>query len=616
MSDPYAAPPYEPRHPYQDDYAEPYQEQYREVRHQEPYQEQQYQQPYQAEPYRDDYRDDYRGGFDEPFAEPFVDPFDAAEPGGPNPDETLKLAVLPDPSKLRTGRARSAATPAPRPVQPPTAAAVAEQVADDAERAARGGVPTALLVLAPVLATLAMGGWGIGGRQIGQDESATWWAAGLSWGGLGRLLGHTDVVLAPYYALMHLWVSVAGTSPGALRLPSLLAMAAAAGVLAVLGRRMFNAATGLVAGLLLAVLPVTGHAAQDARPYALATLAALLTLLMLYRAMDHAGADRWGGYALMLVCTGLLHLVAAAVVIPFMVLVRVKARDRLGAWAAVTAVCVFPMLAFVLLGRGQTGQGSVIASGIARLPQQLIGSSHGAMALAVLVLLGLCFAGRTGVPLLVWAVVPPVGLFLLRNVTHLFDPSYFVFTVPAWTLLAGAGLCGLVRLLPGAAGGLATRQALLGVVAAAALTALLLPDLKAVRAPLTAGQPDFRSAAQWLITQQRPGDGITYTGVPGTPQRTMGYALRADPGAPKNAFLSQTPDQAGTYSGVACLAPALCAQGLTRIWLLSTAPAASLYVGMSAPQVSLLKLNYKQVSTTNFPGGITLVLLAQIPAKG
>jgi mannosyltransferase len=379
---------------------------------------------------------------------------------------------------------------------------------------------------------------------------------------------------------------------------------------------MFDAPTGLVAGLLLAVLPVTSHAAQDARPYAMATLAALVAMLMLYRALDHTGADRWGGYALALLCTGMLHLVAAAVVLPFAVLVRLKGRDRFGAWAAVTAVCVFPMLAFILLGRGQTGQGSVTANGIARLPEQLVGSSHGAIALAVLVLLGVCFAGRAGVSLLIWAVVPPAGLFLLRNVTHLFDPSYFVFTVPAWTLLAAAGLCGLIRELPGRASGLATRQLAFGVLATAALVGLLLPDLRAVRAPLTSGQPDFQSAAQWLTAQQRSGDGITYTGVLGTPQLSMDYDLRDDAGAPKNAFLSQTPEQAGTYTGVACLAPALCAQGLTRIWLLSTAPTASLYTGMSAPQASLLKLNYKQVSVRTFPGGITLVLLGQIPVKG
>ncbi|TDU06136.1 mannosyltransferase [Streptomyces sp. 846.5] len=564
-----------------------------------------YAQPYAqsyAEPYADPYAQPYAGSFSTAYQDPY--------PEQDSPD-TLKFAVLPQPSPVRTPR-----TPQPQPASAPAQPKPAD--GQQSEPARRGAVPTAVLFLLPALVTLVMGGYGLGSRQVGQEESATWWAASLSWGGLGRLLDHTDVVLAPFYVLMHAWVSLAGTSPTALRLPSLLAMAAAAGLLAVLGRRMFDAPTGLVAGLVFAVLPVTSQYAQDARPFGPATLAALVAAVMLYRALDHEGADRWGGYALALLLTGLFHLVTATVLLPFMVLVMVTVRSRLGAWASVTAVCVVPMFAFVMLSRGETGQASATAVGWSSLehfPQQLLGSAHGVLAMAAPALLGVVLAGRRAWPLVTWIAVPPLLLFGLRNASDLFDPSYFVFTVPAWALLAAAGLCGLVRVLPGRASGLAVRQLILGVVVTAALAAVVLPDLKAVRAPLVTGQPDFRAAAQWLDAHDQAGDGITYSGDRGIPQLTMGYALRGDSTAPKNVFLQQTPERSGTYTGTPCLAPTVCAKGYKRIWLLSTTQPTSLYAGMSTPLANLLKLTYKAASTQVFPGGVTLVLLQQAPVK-
>ena len=601
--------------PYQEQYVDPYAQSYADP-YAEPHPDP-YAQPYPdayAQPYTDAFSTAYQDPYQVPHQTSYADPYQAPdeEPEQDSPD-TFKFAVLPERSPKRTPR-----TPAAVPAEPAPTGLEAADGPQDEERTGRGGMPTALLFLLPALVTLVMGGYGLGDRRIGQEESATWWAAGLSWGDLGRLLDHTDVVLAPYYVLMHGWVSLAGTSATVLRIPSLLAMAAAAGLLAVLGRRMFDAATGLVAGLVFAVLPVTSHYAQDARPFAMATLAAVLAAVMLYRALDHEGADRWGGYALALLLTGLFHLVTAAVVIPFMVLVLVTRRSRLGAWASVTAVCVAPMSAFVLLRRGETGQASSTVLGWSSLehfPQQLLGSLHGVQAMAVLALLGVLLAGRRAWPLVTWIVVPPLLLFALRNTSNLFDPSYFVFTVPAWALLGAAGLCGLVRLLPGRASGLAVRQLILGVLVTAALVAAVLPDLKAVRAPLVTGQPDFQAAAQWLVAHQQTGDGITYSGDRGMPQLTLGYALRGDSAAPKNVFVQETPEQSGTYTGTPCLAPTVCANGYKRIWLLSTTQPVSLYAGMSAPLTSLLKLTYKTASTQVFAGGITLVLLQQVPVK-
>ncbi|MEV4492451.1 glycosyltransferase family 39 protein [Micromonospora coxensis] len=167
-----------------------------------------------------------------------------------------------------------------------------------------------LVWLAPTLVTLAVGLVGIGHAQPWRDELATWSAATRPLPDLFRLTGTVDAATGPYYLLLHGWVRLFGDSPAALRLPSALAMAAAAGLTAVLGRRLFGAGAGLLAGLLLAVLPGTSRYAQEARPYALATLFAVLATVLLVRALDRPGRARWAGYAAAVAALGLTHLLA------------------------------------------------------------------------------------------------------------------------------------------------------------------------------------------------------------------------------------------------------------------------------------------------------------------
>src|SRR3954447_26080166 len=121
----------------------------------------------------------------------------------------------------------------------------------------------AWLALVPALVTLAVGSFGVSGRQMWEDEYATYHAATISWGALGRLLRHLDLVHAVYYVFLRGWLPLAGDSLLALRLPSLLAMAAAAAVVALLGRRLVNAWVGVAAGLTFALLPSVSRYAEE-----------------------------------------------------------------------------------------------------------------------------------------------------------------------------------------------------------------------------------------------------------------------------------------------------------------------------------------------------------------
>ena len=75
----------------------------------------------------------------------------------------------------------------------------------------------------PALLVLGLGAWGLGRPGAWTDEMATWGAARLSLSELFTLSRTIDTVMAPYYAAMHVWSRVVGTSDIALRLPSVLA---------------------------------------------------------------------------------------------------------------------------------------------------------------------------------------------------------------------------------------------------------------------------------------------------------------------------------------------------------------------------------------------------------
>jgi mannosyltransferase len=90
----------------------------------------------------------------------------------------------------------------------------------------------------------------IDGKSLSFDEGISLWFAQLDLLDLWNGVHHFDAVLAPYYALLHLWVGTFGTSPAAAR--SLSAVAAVATIPGVylLARLVFERRTALVASTL------------------------------------------------------------------------------------------------------------------------------------------------------------------------------------------------------------------------------------------------------------------------------------------------------------------------------------------------------------------------------
>jgi mannosyltransferase len=475
-----------------------------------------------------------------------------------------------------------------------------------------------LLAFPPALLALLVVGYQAGRRQLWEDEYATWHASTMTLPQLKFLLSHMDLVLSPYYLFMHGWILVFGDSPTALRAPSVIAMAVTAGLVVLLGRRLFTPTAGVTAGLLFIIVPTVSRYGQEARPYALAVLFATLATLLLLRALDAPTWRRWLGYGLCMVLVGGTHIVAVTVMAAHLLAVwrLVRVTDRLRYWRFLgPAVLVVSVVGpFAMYASKESAAIAWIKPTLLRLPHNLFGSWAVAAALAGLALVAtiLLLPGRRRQPLVLlgtWALFPPVFTLATFPLLHLFLYRYLLFTIPAWVLLAAHGLDGLARLVTPRA-----KTVVAAFVATAALAALgwyALPDQRAVRGHLVEGTPDYSAVAQVISTEMQPGDGIAFGGTNFIARRAMEYELRWST-MPDDVFLVASYAQVGGFVARECRVPASCLGSVTRIWVVNTSRSGSPYADMPPATADLLRTKFSITKDRRFRG-VHLVLLTLKP---
>lgn len=296
-------------------------------------------------------------------------------------------------------------------------------------------------------------------------------------------LGFRDVI-ADSLANMHyptfflLAKPFAGLGAEALRLPSALFSALTAGLAAILVRRLAVCAwTGAVAGLLLALAPFQVLYGQEARAYALLTLAITVAIAGLLRlaeapdpARDRAGWVLWAGGTAVALCTmplGIPWLLVSLIVFAALVRHRPAAGRRpllaRGAVAlAVVLACWLPLLAGVLGPMEQTvSSGTWVPPTTAKAVRTALSSAFlfrlndplafepvhmGLRAFGLMVvaaaLVGLWrLRGRPLVllTLLAATVTLPLLLLAVSAVSPVFIPRYLVWVGVPFALLAAVG---------------------------------------------------------------------------------------------------------------------------------------------------------------------------------
>jgi mannosyltransferase len=407
-----------------------------------------------------------------------------------------------------------------------------------------------------------------------RDEAATQSATQRSFTDLIAMLGHVDAVHGCYYLLMWLVVRLAGHGELALRLPSAAAMAAAAALITVTGRRLVSGRAGLAAGLTFAALPAVSWFAQDARPFALETAAGAAASYFLVRLAEDGGRERWARcYAASLVVLGLTNLVGLLIIPAHAVTVaawrgRYSRQALARRWfraAAIACVVLLPLMAVAWGQRGQVGWLRPPGAAAALATGRLVGSAGLLLTVAVLTGAGLAYAAlghrlRADWPVrlpalcLPWVVVPPLMLFAASQIQPAYTFRYIVFCTPAAALLIGTGLA--------AAGRVA------GCAGLALIVLLALPAQLGERGP--AGHTDnIRRLDQIVARYERPDDAVLY---PQSGSRAFAAAYPYGLTRLHDVMLGKSAARSGTIAGVDAPAPVVQARlgSVTRVWVIQS----------------------------------------------
>ncbi|MFG2786143.1 glycosyltransferase family 39 protein [Streptomyces sp. NPDC048419] len=354
-------------------------------------------------------------------------------------------------------------------------------------------------VLLPALLSLALGLWGV--RRAGsmwRDEAVTYDMARRPLPDLWATLGHADAVHGLYYLLLHgLFGICGGLDPLlVLRLPSVLATAAATGTLALLAHRLAGPRAALPAGIVFAWLPPVQRYAQEGRSYALVCALVVWATYLLVRAVRLRSRRAWTAYGAVALTACLLHEFAVLALVAHVVALPGRAR-RTGV-RVLTAVCAC-LAPLAALSMGQSDQVAWIGGAGA-------GASAGFGAVAALGIACAALLRRSGsrdlpavaLPLL---VLPPLLLLLLSLAKPLYVDRYVLYAQAGTALLLGTALDRLLL-----AGGRIRTTALLAV--GASLLALL-PVTFTLRTP-PSRTDDVTAVAAAVRAAGQDADGILY----------------------------------------------------------------------------------------------------------
>jgi mannosyltransferase len=402
----------------------------------------------------------------------------------------------------------------------------------------------------PGAATLAITLWGITGASYWRDEAATLSAAQRPLGNLVQMLGNIDAVHGAYYLLIWVLVRLGGTGELVTRLPSAVAMAAAAVAVAALGGRLVSARAGLAAGLVFAVLPPVSLYGQGARPYAITVALAAAASYLLVRAMEAGpGASRYRwltGYAGCVAALGIVDIFGLLLIVAHAVTVALwclrsaavtaggglapggpgalssaargpagrrcdadGARSLALGWLAAAVAGTFvtsPVVAFAFAQRGSLSWLSAPGLGDITGLHGLIGPALMAYAVVLVAVCGIVVSALLGRerlraswpgPLaalcLPWLILPAAILLAGSLITPLYTFRYVLLSIPAVALLAGAGLAAL--------GWVA------GAAAFVVIALLGVPQQRQVRG-LDGHGDNVRQADRIVAGHMRPGDAV------------------------------------------------------------------------------------------------------------
>jgi len=344
--------------------------------------------------------------------------------------------------------------------------------------------------------------WNLGVPSLWQDEAATIGAANRPIDSLWKLVQNIDAVHGLYYAFMHLWGSLFGFSPFALRVPSAFFVGLSAFLLFHLALRLKLSVTAATwAAIVFIALPRTHLAGSEARSNALtATLAIALILVLIWALERDRNWSRWLAYAGVLTLSIYTFMFSALILAPIAISLIVSQRQQFWKFSVASAGAIALSAPVIIFGYQERGQvGWIYAKPLTEyLWESLVAVDYNRAWPMALIGLGLCILAivrKASLLVVLWAIVPSA---LLIAVSLCFEPyfvdHYLTFTTGATALLIAIGLSKL-PMRP------------LQLVVLATLVALSLPSFIQSREPMAKGTEWARVAAA-VNDNSSPGDAL------------------------------------------------------------------------------------------------------------
>jgi uncharacterized membrane protein len=334
-----------------------------------------------------------------------------------------------------------------------------------------------------------------------------------------------------YFFVLRGWIALTGTTGHALRFFSLLFGVLCVPLTYVLGRRLFDPLSGILAAVMVAVSPYLIWYSQEVKMYALVSALALLGIYGLRRAVAGRG---WRWWVVQVVATSLAFYshILAALLIPVQVLLFLtwwpQARKQWVGPIVSLACLTLPYLPLAVWQAPQVFQ--IRETGFHRyslgeMAEILVNGwsagilgrylPWGALLMITLALMGLLgplyhvfpspaaarpLRGRSRVALLCWLVMPLLAVWFISLRQPLFTDRYLIWTAPAFYLLVAVGLVSIAQL-----GGPGR-----GVVVILTGTILAISGFNLSQQAVEPIKSDFRAAAAYVADQYTPGELVIF----------------------------------------------------------------------------------------------------------
>jgi len=332
-----------------------------------------------------------------------------------------------------------------------------------------------LLLILLVAAGLRL--YRLGAQSLWYDEGVTAQVVSL---GISELTRWTAGDIQPplYYYVVWVFARLVGHSEWALRFPSALLSVLLVPLSYLLGKRLFDSRSALVAAMLATTSPLYVYYGQEARMYTMLTAMGMVAALLLLAVLDstHRKSRRglWIGCAVVCIAALYTHDFAGFLLLAIAIYLLVKRwRDRVLlleglVTAAVVAACYSPWLpAMITRFRDDASYwaGTLklheavrhllisFSMGETVLEDVAVALMWGFAALLLLSVLALAFrrARQTRRPsyeyehspllfLLLYLLVPLLSVLLLSYSNPKFNPRYLMLGSPAFLLLISAGI--------------------------------------------------------------------------------------------------------------------------------------------------------------------------------